>query len=980
MWEYYNEMAALDDNIREVEWRDLADTVLVFVCIDTLYGTYLLTLFQDGLFAAFLSAFLVFLIPQLQPNSADVAMDVLIHISQQLSNSTTPAFEPTTFQVPFNPAAVNMLFFLSLALVLIDAFLAMLVKGWLHEFDRGWRKYTVAHLRAQERERRLRELERWKLHELIALLPILIQGSLLLFCIGLLVLIFPLHLPSAILSSLAVVAGVGFYVFTTYVSIVNNYAPFSSPVSRLLASGLAILQTSHFHITSNFRRIVSTLPFHDRPPLPPPEQQADADPSHETTQPLPSNNGVAKPVQPHNPDGIAKNRTVPRSRSDIDPQTHVHVLERLVTTTAEAVENIPIFLELLDQPVKDLTLRPFNVEKWRELLHITLGLLRDQSIFSVSAACTLARTMMICYNHGTADQQLCLTLQHHLGSKETGDQGSRLPVNLLFSSYLPFWLGYSYRHDMWRTIALLEPSDAADAELLWMVNTFHRAMQPEEPLYYDFGFFVAVLTYVSSTEQSRRSHVPLTAAVIYAMHTIVSALQQGGLNSIIGLCILPGTVSTSESVPMTFRQVDGIDGLDLWSDECIQFVKGLLQWRQWDSEFKFSLITALYIDSTKQAHARSAFADLLRDTSITNLQFQWPDAYDHGKLAVYWYMAVSQNPLDQDRYPLAALYDVIENTITEHATLQLSGLHILEIAVMYAHKMASLSSDWLKKGSFWLRVTPPGEKHGTLLERVDHWILLHLDTLLSPQCYILPEEVKELTWSDTPEKMHIARARLVLYDSLAKVGHEGSKGPKPDPELLRVFLRSKDHWICIHAFRWCLDLVPISHGDADSTSIFIPATMGYKWVDHFVHVICNGSHPDMVISWQFLISHLVPKLDELPSSWCRDFASAFLFSIVDHRRGMDELPAYQVLALCVPYDRPQAFLPFLATILATVLELTKSSMTRDRLTSLESWLAQTPEELENQDARAQIEYILDTRRQQLVEETRDLFEELPMAC
>ena len=154
-------------------------------------------------------------------------MDVLIHISQQLSNSTTPAFEPTAFQVPSNAAAVNMLFFLSLALVLIDAFLAMLVKGWLQEFDRGWRKYTVAHLRAQERERRLQELERWKLHELVALLPILIQGSLLLFCIGLLVLIFPLHLPSAILCSLLFVAVVGFYGFTTYVSIVNDYAPFS---------------------------------------------------------------------------------------------------------------------------------------------------------------------------------------------------------------------------------------------------------------------------------------------------------------------------------------------------------------------------------------------------------------------------------------------------------------------------------------------------------------------------------------------------------------------------------------------------------------------------------------------------------------------------------------------------------------------------------------------------------------------------------
>ena len=88
----------------------------------------------------------------------------------------------------------------------------------------------------------------------------------------------------------------------------------------------------------------------------------------------------------------------PRSHSGIDPQTHVHVLERLVTTTAEAVENIPIFLDLLDQPVKDATLRPFNMEKWKGLLHITFRLLRDQSIFSVSAAWNFTAALLSLLN------------------------------------------------------------------------------------------------------------------------------------------------------------------------------------------------------------------------------------------------------------------------------------------------------------------------------------------------------------------------------------------------------------------------------------------------------------------------------------------------------------------------------------------------------------------------------------------------------
>ena len=622
-------------------------------------------------------------------------MDVLIHISQQLSNSTTPAFEPTAFQVSSNAVAVNMLFFLSLALVLIDAFLAMLIKGWLQEFDRGWRKFTVAHLRAQERERRLQELERWKMHELVALLPILLQGSLLLFCIGLLVLIFPLHLPSGILSSILFVSIVGFYGFTTYVSIVNNYAPFSSPASRLLARGLAMLRVWYNH---NSQRFSSAISFHNRPPLPPQGQQADINGSDETTQPPFSNIGVTNPAQPHNPDSVEKSNIEPSSHSGIDSKTHVHILERLVATTDEAVENIPIFLELLDQPVKDLTLRPLNVEKWKELLRITFRLLRDQSTISVSAACTLARTMMMCYDHETHDEQMYLTLRHHLGSRGADNRGARIPLSVLFFAYLPYWVRYSSPSDLWRAIALLEPSDAADAELLWMVNTFHRTMQYTGDFWFDFtldvesrldtylGFFAAVLTYVSSTEQSRRSKVPLTAAVIYALHTIRSAIDKGGIDSITGVYILPGSVSTAESVLMTFCHVDGIDVLDLWSEQCIQFVKDIFRW-DWPpnllNDFQLSLIAALYIDCTKQAHTRDTLDDLLKHTRIAEINFEFSNAYDGGKLAVYLYVALSQNTPERDR---DTIYCVIEDTINKHSTLRLSALHILEIAAQHIHK------------------------------------------------------------------------------------------------------------------------------------------------------------------------------------------------------------------------------------------------------------------------------------------------------
>ena len=342
-------------------------------------------------------------------------------------------------------------------------------------------------------------------------------------------------------------------------------------------------------------------------------------------------------------------------------------------------------------------------------------------------------------------------------------------------------------------------------------------------------------------------------------------------------------------------------------------------------------------------------------------------------------MALSQKPLDQDRDLLAALYDVILNTIGGHSPLQLSDLHILEIAVKHVHKTATHPSDWLERGPFGLIVnnTPRRSVMG-----VDHWVWLHLETILAPKHYLLPEEVKNLNWSDSPEKVHIAKARLDLYDSLANADHEVAHRSKPDPELLRVFLWSKDSKVCSRAFRWSLQLVPISqqHGtlrDGDNTGMFVPETMGYEWVEHFVHVLCQGGLLGHLMSWELLESHLVPKWDMLPSSWCCDFASSFLFSI-GHPLDIHGLPAYQSLAKSISFmqhEVEQEYLPFLANM----LQLVQSSLTWARLTSLESWLASIPESLNSQDAHTRMDCILATRKQELVEETLGCFAELPMA-
>ena len=151
--------------------------------------------------------------------------------------------------------------------------------------------------------------------------------------------------------------------------------------------------------------------------------------------------------------------------------------------------------------------------------------------------------------------------------------------------------------------------------------------------------------------------------------------------------------------------------------------------------------------------------------------------------------------------------------------------------------------------------------------------------------------------------------------------------------------------------------------------------MGYEWVEHYIQVFCKGSVWTRITPTRFLILDLVLKWTMLPTSWCRDFASALLFSIVQ-TQGKQGRPAYQCLAEDHKHrslDERRAFLPFLATL----LELVKSSLTWATLTSIENWLAQLPEGLENQDAHTKMIRTLATRKPQLT--LGSFAAELPMA-
>jgi hypothetical protein len=191
---------------------------------------------QAALFAGFLSAFLVELLGRLEPDPMDTIQDVLIYQTQMMRNSSLGPYVPRDFSPPEYIVVVNALWYASLGVMIITAFIAMLIKSWVREFDRGLRAMSLPEQRAKTREFRYLGMERWKLQEMAGILPLLIHSSLLLFAIGLLLFLYYISTPSFGVTTALGVVGAIFYSITTSVSVFVTSSPFHGPLSRTLGT------------------------------------------------------------------------------------------------------------------------------------------------------------------------------------------------------------------------------------------------------------------------------------------------------------------------------------------------------------------------------------------------------------------------------------------------------------------------------------------------------------------------------------------------------------------------------------------------------------------------------------------------------------------------------------------------------------------------------------------------------------------------
>ena len=177
----------------------------------------------------------------------DIIQDVLVHQTQMMRNSSLGPYVPADFSPPESIVVVNALFYASLGVMLLAAFIAMLIKGWVREFDRGLQAMSLPEQRAKTREFRYLGLEYWKLPEVVAVLPFLIQISLLLFAIGLVLFLFYISTPSFGVTTAIFGIGVVYYALTTSISVFATSSPFHSPLSRALG---AVYRHVHAYLCS----------------------------------------------------------------------------------------------------------------------------------------------------------------------------------------------------------------------------------------------------------------------------------------------------------------------------------------------------------------------------------------------------------------------------------------------------------------------------------------------------------------------------------------------------------------------------------------------------------------------------------------------------------------------------------------------------------------------------------------------------------
>lgn len=151
-------------------------------------------------------------------------------ISGSFVNATVSMAPGTNFHAAAIDLRVNILWFISLVLSLTSASFGILIKQWLREYKTVDARYAQMRARLRIRQFRYPGLTKWKVFELAALLPLLIQAALALFLVGLCLFTWSVTPTLGHATTPLVIAWISFFVLSAFAPSVSSDCPYKLPL------------------------------------------------------------------------------------------------------------------------------------------------------------------------------------------------------------------------------------------------------------------------------------------------------------------------------------------------------------------------------------------------------------------------------------------------------------------------------------------------------------------------------------------------------------------------------------------------------------------------------------------------------------------------------------------------------------------------------------------------------------------------------
>ncbi|KAJ7724133.1 hypothetical protein B0H16DRAFT_1597240, partial [Mycena metata] len=170
---------------------------------------------------------------------------LLVQISSQLAaaangTSFTPPSSPP-FVTPATSLVCNTFWFFSLGLSLTCALVATLLEQWARNFLHKADMHSTPAIRARMFSYLYYGLQRFNMHAVVEVVPLLLHASLIFFFAGLVAFLIPVNIAMAVIAGVLVFVVAGGYLLLTVLPLLSLDCPYRTPLSGLFWKLLQLL-------------------------------------------------------------------------------------------------------------------------------------------------------------------------------------------------------------------------------------------------------------------------------------------------------------------------------------------------------------------------------------------------------------------------------------------------------------------------------------------------------------------------------------------------------------------------------------------------------------------------------------------------------------------------------------------------------------------------------------------------------------------